>query len=236
MLIPAEKPCISAKIWYNGLHNSRHCNTEYRGNHKPCPTSRRIAFRASYFEFRACFGFRASDLGFPPIHRAVLCETNPIPPGQQPIAKSQQLFLRNEPNLCPANMRNQPNCCPTATHQRPKNAKRTQFTAPPPSCRPTTNNELLYAKRTQSPYGHGPGAPGCPKYAKNKPNPHTAAILPPPIPRNKPNPSTAATLLALPPHPNAQNEPNSPKPTANRQTPNAKKFKTNPILTNQIEP
>ena len=44
-----------------------------------CPQSRRITFRASYFEFRACFGFRDSDFEFPPIHRGVLCETNPIP-------------------------------------------------------------------------------------------------------------------------------------------------------------
>jgi hypothetical protein len=31
-------------------------------------------------------------------------ETNPIPPSQQPIAKGQQLFLRNEPNFTPRHL------------------------------------------------------------------------------------------------------------------------------------
>ncbi len=42
-----------------------------------CPHHHRIMFRAWHFEFRACLGFRASDFGFPPTSRGVLCETKP---------------------------------------------------------------------------------------------------------------------------------------------------------------
>ena len=86
------------------------------------------------------------------------CKTNPISSRWRlaPIATphrekrtqyaKQTQFPAETPNLPPheQNAQNEPNSTrPTANSQKPRNAK-----------------------RTQSSYGHGPGAPGCPNYAK----------------------------------------------------------------------
>ncbi len=89
------------------------------------------------------------------------CETNPIYRIATILPAEPSRIMRNEANSRPPNY-----------------AKRTQFTAPYTICNiqytilwpnlplPQSGPRSKYPKRTQFPYGHGPGAPGCPHYAK----------------------------------------------------------------------
>ena len=146
---------------------------------------------------------------------------------QSPKAKS--CFSRNEPNLTPATPRLR-KTNPIYTRPTIKNAKRTQFTVPPPHLYHETNpitayqvsrhpmfmrNEpnfqqpiyilqsTIYNPMAQSPYGQGPGTPGCPHYAKQTQftTPYTIRNIQYTIP--SPNLTPAAPRLC-------ENEPNLP--------------------------
>ncbi len=133
MLIPAEKPCISAKIWYNAPPDRTHAkgvhpvlNTHfrlfavlslskgsgghtYRGSYEPVPSQ--SSHLVSSFIFRISCLFRISTLEFrisPDLSGHIMRNEPNLPPNRL----AQDPKMRNEPNLSPAhapNARNKPN-------------------------------------------------------------------------------------------------------------------------------
>ncbi len=129
-------------------------------------------------------------------------ETNPIYriPSVPPPPNMQ-----NEPNLPLPQPGPRSNICKTnpisayrwrlAGFPSPKKSKRTQF-----ATRGGPVEDQKMQNKPNPPYGHGPGAPGCPKYAKQ-------------------------TLFAA----KMQNEPNYHVPLASRRPPRGHLCETNPI-------